>query len=192
MPNSIPDRHIKRIFPFAFFNELIDAGFDYYPFSQAFIAKAIGSTNIDKLEEIYNDELNNDTIKNTRKIIARNNVTNAGDVFNEPLLLLGPIYNRKELATLHFAQPIVDEQHILAVQYYDTNHKPVFTKEMPIDVIRQIPELLWDDPNMLIVRLDLNSASSEEGQAAVLKMPKFLEDNYLESEETNHGSSETL
>lgn len=192
MPNSIPDRHIKRMFPFAFFNELIDAGFDYYPFSQAFIAKAIGSTNIDKLEEIYNDELNNDTIKNTRKIIARNNVTNAGDGFNEPLLLLGPIYNREELATLHFAQPIVDKQHILAVQYYDTNHKPIFTKEMPIEVIRQIPELLWDDPNMLIVRLDLNSASSEEGQAAVLKMPKFLEDNYLESEETSNGISETL
>ena len=63
---------------------------------------------------------------------------------------------------------------------------------MPIEVIRQIPELLWDDPNMLIVRLDLNSATSEEGQAAVLKMPKFLENTYLESEETNHGSSETL
>lgn len=192
MPNSIPDRHIKRIFPFAFFNELIDAGFDYYPFSQAFIAKAIGSTNIKELETIYKAELENKAVKNARKAVARANVTQAGDVFNEPLLLIASIFSKEELATLHLGQPELVNQHILAVQYYDTNHKPIFTKEMPIEVIRQIPELLWDDPNMLIVRLDLNSASSEEGQAAVLKMPKFLENTYLESEETPNGLSETL
>lgn len=192
MPNAIPDRHIRRIFPFAFFNEIIDAGFDYYPFSQAFLAKAAGSTNVDKLEEIYTAELENEAIKNARKAIARANITNAGDVFNEPLLLLTPIYNKDQLATLHLGQPNLTEQHILAVQYYDVNHKPVFTKETPIEIIRQIPELLWDDPNMLIVRLDLNSASSDEGQAAVLKIPKFLEDKYLESEDAPRGISETL
>lgn len=192
MPNAIPDRHIRRMFPFAFFNEIIDAGFDYYPFGQAFLAKAIGSTNIAKLEEIYTAELENETIKSVRKSIARANVTNAGDVFDEPLLLLTPVYDREELAVLHLAQPGLTKQHILAVQYYDVNHKPVFTKETPIEIIRQIPELLWDDPNMLIVRLDLNNVASDEGQAAVLKMPKFLEDKYLESEDHAHGISETL
>ena len=180
------------MFPFAFFNEIIDAGFDYYPLSQAFLAKAAGSTNIGKLEEIYTAELENEAIRGMRKAIARANVTNAGDVFDEPLLLLTPVYNREELAVLHLAQPGLTNQHILAVQYYDVNHKPVFTKETPIEIIRQTPELLWDDPDMLIVRLDLNGAASDEGQAAVLKMPKFLENKYLESEDATHGISETL
>lgn len=168
MPLYIPQRHLDRIFPFEFYNEFTEAQSEYIPLSFAFLAKAGGSNA--NLKDLYIKD--QDMMKTHNHQLVKNNIIKTD--FLTDLLLLKPLVSKSNIIN----GQVSTENTLnlgLVVQYFDIHQQPIFTQEMPIEAIRQIPELLWDDPNMFLGVLNF-----ETKEIAYLKGPDFLEEKYLD------------
>lgn len=163
MPISIPLRHIDRMFPYEFYAELYEALDDYVPFLETFVLKTINESvpNEKKLYEKEREEL-----RPMFKDLSNNNIIHLTSdlqvLLNMPVI--ASVFAQDDLLPL--------EQAYMFVQYYDKEQQPLFTQEQNIGLIRQIPEILWDDPNLLIGIYDPNL--DPEDQVLLFKAPDFV------------------
>lgn len=139
MPISIPSRHINRIFPYEFYKELFEHFDEYIPCLDTFIVK-LALPDIPNEKERYLDEISHpikkELLNEMRKIV---------DIGLEdfPVYFLMP-YTSKESVT----QSKQNDSWLFVQYFYKTI--PLFTQEQPLEVLREFPEILWDDPNLLI------------------------------------------
>ena len=163
MPISIPLRHIDRMFPYEFYTELYEALEDYVPLLDTFTLKTINGS-VPNEKELYTKERTE--LKPTFKQLSNNNVIHLTSdlqvLLNMPVI--ASVFAQDDLLPL--------EQAYMFVQYYDKEQQPLFTQEQNIGLIRQIPEILWDDPNLLIGIYDPNL--DPEDQVLIFKAPNFV------------------
>lgn len=163
MPISIPLRHIDRMFPYEFYTELYEEIDLYVPFLETFALKTINGS-IPNEKELYEKE--REELKPMFKDLSSNNIIHLAPslqvLLNMPVI--ANVFIQDDLLPL--------EQAYMFVQYYDNNQQPIFTQEQNIELIRQIPEILWDDPNLLIGIYDPNLDA--EDQVWLFKAPDFV------------------
>lgn len=163
MPISIPLRHIDRMFPYEFYAELYEEIDLYVPFLETFALKTINGS-IPNEKELYTKE--REELKPMFKDLSSNNIIHLAPslqvLLNMPVI--ANVFIQDDLLPL--------EQAYMFVQYYDNNQQPIFTQEQNIELIRQIPEILWDDPNLLIGIYDPNLDA--EDQVWLFKAPDFV------------------
>ena len=163
MPISIPLRHIDRMFPYEFYAELYEEIDLYVPFLKTFALKTINGS-IPNEKELYEKE--REELKPMFKDLSSNNIIHLAP--NLQVLLNMPV-----IANVFVQDDLLPlEQAYMFVQYYDNKQQPIFTQEQNIELIRQIPEILWDDPNLLIGIYDGNQ--NPEGQVSIYKAPDFM------------------
>lgn len=163
MPISIPLRHINRMFPYEFYSELYEALDDYVPLLDTFTLKTINGS-VPNEKELYMKE--REELKPTFKQLSNNNVIHITSELQA--LIIMPVIAK---VLVQYQQAPL-EQAYMFVQYYDKLQQPVFTQEQNIELIRQIPEILWDDPNLLIGIYDPNLDA--EDQVWLFKAPDFV------------------
>jgi hypothetical protein len=157
MPISIPSRHINRIFPYGFYKELFEHFDEYIPNLDTFIVK-LAIPDLPNEKERYLDEISH---KNTKQLLKEmREIVYIGLDF--PVYFLMP-YTSKE--SIIESEP---NNSWLFVQYFYKTI-PLFTPEQSLEVLREFPEILWDDPNLLIGIYD---SSKDPTQAVlILKAP---------------------
>lgn len=163
MPISIPLRHIDRMFPYEFYAELYEALDLYVPFLETFVLKTINGS-VPNEKELYEKE--REELRPMFKDLSNNNIIHLTSdlqvLLNMPVI--ASVFAQDDLLPL--------EQAYMFVQYYDKEQQPLFTQEQNIGLIRQIPEILWDDPNLLIGIYDPNL--DPEDQVLLFKAPDFV------------------
>lgn len=164
MPISIPLRHIDRMFPYEFYAELFESFNEYVPSMNTFSLKSVKGS-IPNEKEVYYKE--RESLKDMFKKLSNHNVIHITP--NLQVLLNMPV-----TAKILLQNPPL-EQAYMFVQYYGTTKQPLLTQEQDINIVRQIPEILWDDPNLLIGIYDPNQ--KPEGQVSIIKAPEFVLQN---------------
>lgn len=161
MPISIPLRHIDRMFPYEFYAELFESFNEYVPSMNTFSLKSIKGS-VPNEKEIYYKE--RESLKDMFKKLSNHNVIHITP--NLQVLINMPV-----TAKILLQNPPL-EQAYMFVQYYGTIKQPLLTQEQDLNIVRQIPEILWDDPNLLIGIYDPNQ--QPEGQVSIIKAPEFI------------------
>lgn len=171
MPISIPLRHIDRMFPYEFYTELYAEIDLYVPFLETFVLKTINGS-IPNEKELYEKE--REELRPMFKDLSNNNIIhltpNLQVLLNMPVI--ASVFAQDDLLPL--------EQAYMFVQYYDKEQQPIFTQEQNIELIRKIPEILWDDPNLLIGIYDPNL--DPDDQVLLFKAPQFVIEQLYEED----------
>lgn len=179
MPDHIKAEHVSRMFPFEFYEELSENLKAYTLLNPAFILRDRLDVTTEQRKELFEQSQKNQPM-NT---LTKNNLIEV-----EPF---------GELLTLEVCCPADDKKTVLAggdkrgqmplsivvAQLYDSSGDPVFSKDVTEESIEQIPEVLWDDPNLL---LGIVTFTQEEPRVAVIKIPGQIEDRMFESTGDNH------
>lgn len=163
MPISIPLRHIDRMFPYEFYAELYEALDEYVPLIPTFTLKTINGS-IPNEKNLFEKE--HEEMKPMFKDLSKNNIISITPELQ--VLIIMPVIAK--VLIQYQQEPL--EQAYMFVQYYDKEQQPLFTQEQNIELIRQIPEILWDDPNLLIGIYDGNQ--NLDGQVSIYKAPDFV------------------
>ena len=157
MPLSIPSRHINRIFPYEFYKELFEQFDEYIPNLDTFIVK-LAIPDIPNEKERYLEEI---SYKNTKHLLKEmRKVTDIGLDF--PVYFLMP-YTSKE----SIIQSKPNNSWLFVQYFYKTI--PLFTQEQSLELLREFPEILWDNPNLLIGIYD--SSKNPSQAVSIIKAP---------------------
>lgn len=173
MPKSIKAEHTSRMFPFEFYDELSEHLKEFTLLNPAFFLK---------------DEL--DAATDRKALFEKARKNKPMDTLNENNLIQVEPFG--ELLMLEVCSPAKDKEtvvkhrdkrgqiplSIIVAQLYDSTGAPVFAKDVTEETIGQIPEVLWDDPNLL---LGVITFTQEEPRVAVIKIPKRIEEQFFES-----------
>lgn len=173
MPKHIKAAHVSRMFPFEFYNELSEQLTTFTLLNPAFILR---------------DQLNGAT-EQRKKLFEQSRKNDAMTMLNQNNLLQVEPFG--ELLALEVCCPSEEKDSILqgrnnrsqsplsiiVAQLYDSSGAPVFATDVAESSIAQIPEVLWDDPNLL---LGVVSFNQEGPRVAVIKIPERIEKQILE------------
>ena len=157
MPISIPSRHINRIFPYEFYKELFEQFDEYIPNLDTFIVK-LAIPDVPNEKERYLEEISHKNTKNLLKEMRK--VVDIGLDF--PVYFLMP-YTSKESVI----QSKPNNSWLFVQYFYKTI--PLFTKEQSLETLREFPEILLDDPNLLIGIYD--SSKNPTQAVSIIKAP---------------------
>ena len=178
MPKSIPGEHVERMFPFDFFEELSEQMKEYRFLNAAFAIHERNPIDIKSKKHLF------EQVRREKPITALYGVNIMpvepfGDV-----LLLDLCMATDELNTIFSADKTAYSQSpitIMIVQLYDRKKKPIFTTTQDESIIATIPEVLWDDPNLMISMLIFE----EDGaKVAILKAPNEIIEEWTEPVES--------
>lgn len=172
MPKSIALQDVQRMFPYEFFTELFANRTTYLPYNPAFLVPNIKNSkkeDKEKLKQLFDESRQNSTYQ----ALVNDNILEI-----EPLgemLMLDLCIREKDLEamkdkTVRSQKPL----SILLVQLYDSEQLPVFASDVTEETIQSIPEVLWDDPNLLIA---VATTEEDGAKVAVLKIPPEIEKN---------------
>lgn len=173
MPKHIDAAHVNRMFPFEFYDELSEQLKAFTLLNPAFILR-------DRIDV---------TTEQRKALFEQSRKNKPMDLLNENNLLQVEPFG--ELLALEVCCPAKDKADILrgndkrsqlplsiiVAQLYDSSGAPVFATDVDERSIAQIPEVLWDEPNLL---LGIVSFTETEPQVAVLKIPEHVEKQILE------------
>lgn len=183
MPHSITTNHMNRIFPFEFFYELSEKIKNEYILNNpAFLPKNKLELTKEKQKEIWDKSRNEELIKT----LHGQNILEL-DPFGE-VLLLDLCCGVKDVSTLIGDSTESDDNKakksqvplsILICQLYDNNNLPIFAKDVQEKTISQIPEVLYDDPNLMISVISFDNENGE-AQTGIISIPKEIEKKIFE------------
>lgn len=178
MPKSIQTKHIKRMFPFDFYNELSEHLTDYVLHNPAFLLQDKIDVTKAKKEELFHNAREG----NLLNTLNQNNLISV-EPFGE-VLTLEPCCKKEHVDMMIHSKEKRSKVplSILVVQLYDSNNKPVFATDVTEDTIQQIPEVLWDDPNLLLAII---SFDQQDSQVGVIRIPKQIERKLFEEVQSN-------
>lgn len=176
MPHHIKSKHIHRMFPFAFYDELSENLKGFTLLNPAFILKDKLDVQTDQRKTLFEQSQKNSPMDT----LHENNLIEV-EPFGELLTLELCCADKDKEAVLKGGDnrgqlPMT----FIVAQLYDSSGAPVFAKEVTEDSIEKIPEVLWDDPNLF---LGIVSFTQEEPRVAVIKIPKRIEEKLFESVE---------
>lgn len=156
------------MFPFEFFSELNDQLISYSMLNSAFfLGMHIKMDELKKRELFEKDRIKAQTIG-----LNENNILSVEPLGELLLLETCCTLQEKEAILKGGLQRSQVPLSILAVQLYDSSHLAVFASDVTDESIERIPEVLWDDPNLLIAIVTLG----EEGaNLSILKAPPSVE-----------------
>lgn len=188
MPSYIKSEHLARMFPFEFYEEISENLKEFTLTNPAFIFRDPARWDINARKRMYEETLHSEitTTLHGNNII---DVDPFGDVlildicFNDNYesymnMMLANNYDRSQL-------PL----SVLVAQLYDSSGKAVFASDVSEKTIARIPEVLWDDPNLLLAVVTF---SEKETTTGVLKIPKKIEETILEPIETESKTEEIV
>lgn len=163
------------MFPFEFYDELTNGLTSHTINNPAFIHKFIDSNiSTEKRKEQYQEHL--EDVNSLMQTVATMNIVNI-EPFGE-VLLLNSISDKDQI--LKSVNDKTGRSQIsllfLIVQLYDSSDLPVFSNDVSDDTISKIPEVLIDDPNLLIGIVELGDTQTT---AQVLKIPDRIKDKML-------------
>lgn len=176
MPEMIKSEHMNRMFPFEFYDELSETLTGYTLTNPAFLLHKKQALPIEKRRELFAKTRNEEVLS----ALNSQNILDA-EPFGELLQL--------ELCTKdEFVDQMINDRvgrsqiplAILVGQLYDSSGAPVFSKDVTDESIRQIPEVLWDDPNLLLAVIEYGQDATNIG---VIRMPKRMESTFFENVE---------
>lgn len=177
MPETIKSEHMNRMFPFEFYDELNEALTGYTLTNPAFLLHRTKGLSIETRQNLFAKSRTDEVL--TR--LNRNNILEA-EPFGELLHL--ELCTKNEYVDQMLGTQTQRSQvplSILVGQLYDSSGAPVFSKDVSEDSIKQIPEVLWDDPNLLLGIIEYGETETTVG---VIHMPKALEAKLFESVNT--------
>ncbi|WP_145142153.1 hypothetical protein [Paenibacillus sp. Y412MC10] len=166
MPKNISTEHIDRMFPFEFYDELTPQLAGYIITNPAFFTHDHIQINENKKREIFAKHREEAGKLNQMNILS---VEPIGE-----LLMLDACYtiDQKEAILKGGLQRSQVPISILTVQLYDSSNQPVFASDVTEETIARIPEVLWDEPNLLIAIVSLTEDGPNVG---ILKAPPHIE-----------------
>lgn len=182
MPQHIKSEHIDRMFPFEFYEELSEQLKSYTLLNPAFILKDELNATTEQRKKLFDHARKNAPLG----ALYENNLLQV-EPFGELLLLEVCCPTDKRKTAIHERDksgqiPLT----ILVVQLYDSSGSPVFAKDVDEASVAQIPEVLWDDPNLL---LGIVSFTETEPQVAIFKMPERIEERIFETVQDGKDAS---
>lgn len=174
MPKSIKAEHVTRMFPFEFYNELSEHLKAFTLLNPAFILKDELNTTTEQRKALFEQARKNKPMDT----LTQNNLIQV-EPFGE-LLTLDVCCPAEDKETVLKERDKRDQLplSIIVTQLYDSSDAPVFAKDVAEETIQQIPEVLWDDPNLF---LGVLSFTQEEPRVAIIKIPKRIEKQVFES-----------
>lgn len=176
MPKYINGKNMDKMFPFEFFNEINDKLQGYVIINPAFILQ--DTTLTDKAKELI--------FKNAKDNKATKQMQENNIIQIEPLgelLIVELCTENKNIETMlndtknRSQVPI----SMLVVQLYDSANLPVFSEDVNQESIDKIPEVLWDDPNLLIAIATMSNNIDESSKLAILQIPEEIESKIFEN-----------
>ena len=150
MVKYIPNRHVKRMFPYEFFDELYSVLQGYTPENSVFMLR--GTEHEHKLDEDIKTQF--ETIRQDmigHKALEENNLYTLDQ---GEFLVVDSYIERDDVENFINNKPIA--RYILLAQLFDNQEKPIFSKDTELETLREIPEVLWDDPNLALVLKQFN------------------------------------
>lgn len=168
MIENIEKKDMDRMFPFEFFFELSEKLEGFVFNNPAFMVE---HKDKNRQKEVF--EKSRDNI--AMSTLMKNNILDI-EPFGEVLIieLCSDVEKLKHFMKTHKEQAPLS---ILIGQLYDSSDLPVFSKEVSKDTISKIPEVLWDDPNLM---LSVLSFEEDGAKLAVIKIPERIEKKVLE------------
>lgn len=174
MPNHIKSEHINRMFPFEFYNELSEHLKSYTLLNPAFILQDKIEVTPAQQKELFYQSRDNQVFN----ALHENNLLQV-EPFGELLTLEVCCPAKDKITVLRDSNKRVQlPLSIIVAQLYDASGSPVFAKDVEESSIERIPEVLWDDPNLM---LGIVSFTETEPRVAVIKIPGHIEDRLFES-----------
>lgn len=175
MPKHIAINDMERMFPFEFYEELSQKLQTHELVHPAFNRKSRDKMPIEQRQQMFAQKYK----QMEQKTLNAQNIMSV-EPFGELLLLdicqdislSEKAANETEKSQIPLA--------LLMCQYYDSSEQPVFSESVTAESIAQIPEILWDDPNLLLAILTFQQ---DETIMAVLKIPDYIEKNMSEPAE---------
>lgn len=178
MPKFIPNRHVRRMFPFDFFNELSQTLPEFIPENPAFLLQDTAFQ--DKLGDNQQDlfeTLRKQVLDNTK--IEQNNLYKLDQ---GTFLILETYVKKKDQYKAIKHEPTA--KYLLLAQLFDSSQQPVFAEDVAIESIRTIPEILWDDPNLVLAILQIMPDPDDNdeilSELGFVKGPQFFMNALLE------------
>lgn len=184
MPKSIKSEDKLRMFPFEFYEELSDNMTTHKLLNPAFMLKDNPNDNkssITARKELFNAPINDETLK-LRQTLDTLNIQTI-EPFNE-LLILEPCIKSENINTKSKAEKSQQPLSVLVVQLYDSSQQPIFAQNVAQESINDIPEVLWDDPNLLI---GIVSFEEDGASIAIIRIPEYIEKAHLEPINKDNG-----
>jgi hypothetical protein len=174
MPKHIQAKHVNRMFPFEFYEELSENLNAFTLLNPAFFLRDTLGVTPDQRKTLFKQSRENKQMV----VLNQNNLIQV-EPFGELLTL--------EMCCAAQDQDVILKEpekrsqlpiSIIVAQLYDSTGAPVFASDVAEESIEQIPEVLWDDPNLL---LGVVSFTEEEPRVAVIKIPERIEKRLFES-----------
>lgn len=171
MPKTIKLEDVERMFPFEFFDELSQQLKTYTLLNPVFLLQETFTE--DERRDKYYELKNSDAAK----LLSKNNLIEV-EPYGELLILETVIQTKDKKSYVEDSanrnqQPL----SILVAQLYDSSDEAVFAKDVTNESLAQIPEVLWDDPNLLLAVISFEEKGAEIG---VIKIPSRIEKRLFE------------
>lgn len=178
MPKYIKKKHTQRMFPFEFFDELSEQLKDYVIYNPVFLARRKRDIPKDVQKHMYKVSRNNEIIET----LHQSNIIEV-EPFGE-VLILELCCSVEDVDTIIYDKEERSQSplYFLICQLYDSARLPVFSKDVTEETIEKIPEVLWDDPNLMlgIVSFSSDDGIIGEGKVGILKIPQDIEQKLFE------------
>lgn len=170
-------QELQRIFPLEFYLESLNAKLEYLPVKPAVIMYEMINKQEPGLAKASMDQIKTQNQLDLRAQIdtlVSSTIAQPPLVMDAldgklPLLNLIPVYNRKKFD--QDSEGVSKEQPtgLLMVQYFKEDQTPLFTNEISYKELRDVPELLYDDPNLLIAILQIDTM-----EIGLIKAPEYV------------------
>ena len=174
MPTSILTHHMKRLFPFEFYDEISEQIVGYTLYNPVFLLDDLKELPTEIRKQLFTDLVNQPEIQ----AMHQNNILDI-EPYGELLLLDNCCETKYVKRIINNEERSQIPMSMLVCQLYDRNNKPVFALDRPISFIAKLGEVLWDDPNLMLGVITLSD--SDGPTIGVFKMPKRIEDQIFET-----------
>lgn len=173
MPETIKSEHMNRMFPFEFYDELNEQLASYTLSNPAFLLHKKKELPTEKRREVF-------AHTRTEEVLERLNQHNIleAEPFGELLHL--ELCTKNEYVDQMLGNQTERSQvplSILVGQLYDSSGAPVFSKDVTEETVAKIPEVLWDDPNLLLGIIEYGETETTVG---IIRMPASVEARLFE------------
>lgn len=176
MPKNIETEHIDRMFPFEFFDELTPKMSEYVINNTVFLLKdRLVGTDAQR-KQFYHQNQDTGAIDTLNK----NNIIDV-EPFG-PVLILSTVVRTEDVDIILKGSKEKDQLPLtlLIAQYYDSTDQPVFATDVDESTIEKIPEILWDDPRLMLSVLTIGQTDDDPSQVGIIKIPESIEAKILE------------
>jgi hypothetical protein len=184
VPKHIEAAHVNRMFPFEFYDELSEQLTSFTLLNPAFILRDRLDVTTEQRKALFEQSRKNKPMD----LLNQNNLLQV-EPFGELLVLEACCPAEEKDAVLQgHDNRSQSPLSIIVAQLYDSSGAPVFATDVDEQSIARIPEVLWDEPNLL---LGIVSFTQEEPRVAVIKIPEHIEKQILEPiQDDDRGASE--